>query len=83
MRRAAYEALSDVLTSLSEEVPIYVASRQLISALAGFDIHRGCLAAGRRRATSDLDGLIARASASAPRTGTRTAVRPAGRDRAA
>lgn len=41
-------ALADVLGALPQEVPVYVASSEVMRAIVGFDIHRGCLAAGER-----------------------------------
>ncbi len=42
------ERMSDVLQQLSTEVPIYVANVDLMTEVAGFHIHRGVLAAGKR-----------------------------------
>ena len=42
------EPMQDVLQALPPEVPIYVAAQPLMEQIAGFPIHRGCLAAGER-----------------------------------
>jgi tRNA G18 (ribose-2'-O)-methylase SpoU len=41
-------ALSELLESVPETVPAYVASQDVLSAIAGFPMHRGVLAMGRR-----------------------------------
>lgn len=48
LSEAAFEAMRPVLESLAEPPPVYVASRAVMGSIVGFDIHRGCLAAGRR-----------------------------------
>jgi len=45
----ARAALDDVL-SIRPDLPIYVAPRPVLNEIAGFDIHRGCLALGARPA---------------------------------
>ena len=42
------EGLSAVLDRLPEDVPVHVAGRTVIDAVAGFPLHRGILAIGRR-----------------------------------
>lgn len=42
---------------LPEEVPVYMASRQVMSTVAGFDVHRGLLAAARREHDGDARSL--------------------------
>lgn len=49
------DSMRDALGRLPGSVPVYVAPRSVMKALAGFDLHRGVLAAGRRGA--DLDPL--------------------------
>lgn len=44
----ALEALRDVLEPLDAEIPVYVATQDVMNAVAGFDIHRGCLASAER-----------------------------------
>lgn len=41
----------------SATVPVYVASREVMGRVAGFDIHRGCLALAERPAPVALDAL--------------------------
>lgn len=43
-----YPALRPELEALPADVPLYVADKQLLSRIAGFHLHRGVLAAGRR-----------------------------------
>ena len=40
--------LSDVLAAFGEDVPVYVASTEVFDAIAGFNMHRGVLALGRK-----------------------------------
>ena len=51
--------LSDAVEGLGPEVPVYVASRATMAAVAGFPIHRGVLAVGRRGPEPDPDALLA------------------------
>jgi tRNA G18 (ribose-2'-O)-methylase SpoU len=41
--------------------PVYVAPRTVVAATAGFDLHRGVIAAARRPAPADGEDLVARA----------------------
>lgn len=45
--RVAYQALVDVLDSRSQ-LPVYVVSQDVMNHVTGYNIHRGCLAIGRR-----------------------------------
>ena len=54
---AAAENLIDVLANTS--APIYLVDQALMSDIAGFNIHRGCLAIGRRPPTPTLDRIVA------------------------
>lgn len=46
---AALESLRDILLTASPPpVPVYVVPRAILDDIAGFEVHRGCLAAGRR-----------------------------------
>lgn len=42
--------VADVLASFPQSVPVYVASQAVFNAVAGFDMHRGVLALGRKPA---------------------------------
>lgn len=50
----------EILLRTPDDVPIYVASREVMNAIAGFDIHRGVLALGRRRDMPTVEALVAR-----------------------
>lgn len=54
---AAAENLADVLHRA--HAPIYVVEQALMNDIAGFNIHRGCLALGRRPETATLDRITA------------------------
>ena len=59
------EALRDVLERLPEGVPVHTAPQAVLDAIAGFHLHRGILALGRKPEPVDLaaflDGLPERA----------------------
>jgi len=44
---------------LSHEVPVFSASQAVMDQVAGFPMHRGILAVGRRRPTPTVDALLA------------------------
>lgn len=44
------------------DAPVYVASREVMSAVAGFDIHRGAVASAHRRAMPDVATMTAGAT---------------------
>jgi tRNA G18 (ribose-2'-O)-methylase SpoU len=52
-------ALQPILATLGDDVPVYVAGQAVLDAIAGFPIHRGILAIGRRTATPTPDQLLA------------------------
>jgi tRNA G18 (ribose-2'-O)-methylase SpoU len=52
------EGLSALLARLPEEVPVFTASQPVLDAIAGFAMHRGILAIGRRTATPTADELL-------------------------
>jgi tRNA G18 (ribose-2'-O)-methylase SpoU len=54
---AALENLSDVLHLAT--APIYLVDQALMNGIAGFNIHRGCLALARRPAPATLDRIAA------------------------
>jgi len=49
-----HERLAEALSVLDAATPVYVAHARLISEVAGFSIHRGVLAAGRRPAAEEV-----------------------------
>ena len=51
--------LTETLAHAPEAIPVYVASAAIMDAIAGFHIHRGVLAVGRRRAPETAPELIA------------------------
>jgi tRNA G18 (ribose-2'-O)-methylase SpoU len=55
---AAHEALKDVLDE--KDVPVFVVPQSILNAIAGFNIHRGCLAIGVRAADPDWRMLVHR-----------------------
>ncbi len=52
-------ALAPVLAQLPDEVPVYAAGQAVIDAVAGFPLHRGILAIGRRMEKPSADALLA------------------------
>ena len=53
----AADALVDILPKTN--APVYIGSQELMNGLAGFNIHRGCLALVRRPDTPTLDRIAA------------------------
>ena len=57
--------LAETLRDAPADMPVYCASQQVMDAIAGFHIHRGILAVGRKREADDfarlIDGLPPRA----------------------
>ena len=53
-------ALAPLLARTPEDVPIYVADQKVLDAVAGFPLHRGILALGRRAAMPSAEELLAR-----------------------
>ncbi|MCZ4091587.1 TrmH family RNA methyltransferase [Sinorhizobium psoraleae] len=51
--------LTGLLAGFPADIPVYVADARVFDAIAGFNMHRGVLALGRREATPDADALIA------------------------
>ena len=54
----AHDALEDVWSKLDPEVPVYRVPGELLRSLAGFDLHRGCLALGERPPEEGVRPLI-------------------------
>lgn len=55
----AHDALQDLWEELDPETPIYHVPGALLRELAGFDLHRGCLALGRRPSEEGTASLMA------------------------
>jgi tRNA G18 (ribose-2'-O)-methylase SpoU len=55
------EKLAPILGGFGPEAPIYIASQAVLDAIAGFHLHRGILAIGRRRAEPSAADLLAAA----------------------
>jgi tRNA G18 (ribose-2'-O)-methylase SpoU len=53
------EALSDLLASVPGDVPVFAAAQDVMDGIAGFPLHRGILAIGRRLATPSADEILA------------------------
>lgn len=51
--------LADTLRLAPPSMPVYVAPQAIMDAIAGFHIHRGILAVGRKRRTDDPESLLA------------------------
>ena len=52
--------IADTLSRFPADVPIYTASAAVIDAIAGFHLHRGVLALGRKPQQRSLDEVLAR-----------------------
>ncbi|HZG07504.1 MAG TPA: RNA methyltransferase [Allosphingosinicella sp.] len=52
------EALRPVLDRLSDDVPVFSAAQPVVDAVAGFAMHRGILAIGRRARNPTADALL-------------------------
>ncbi len=51
--------LAETLSDAPEDLPVYVASAAVMDAIAGFHIHRGILATGRKREPAPVDEMLA------------------------
>jgi tRNA G18 (ribose-2'-O)-methylase SpoU len=58
-------ALQPVIDRLDAQVPVYVAAQPVLDAIAGFPLHRGILAIGRRSTTPSADALLSACTGSA------------------
>lgn len=56
----ALDALRDALKPLGEGTPVFVGEQGLMNGVVGFNIHRGCLAAGERGEAPDAEDLVGR-----------------------
>jgi tRNA G18 (ribose-2'-O)-methylase SpoU len=52
-------ALEPILAQLPDDVPVFAATQPVIDAIAGFPLHRGILAIGRRVENQTADALLA------------------------
>jgi tRNA G18 (ribose-2'-O)-methylase SpoU len=59
---AAHADLAPLLASIDASVPMLIASRSELAAIAGYDVHRGCLALVHRLPAVPVDELVARAA---------------------
>ncbi len=59
------DALRPVIALLADDVPVYVAAQQVIDAIAGFPLHRGILAIGRRTGSLTAHDLLSACGARA------------------
>ena len=50
--------MQDILSLCSSDVPVYVVSSAHMDQIAGFNVHRGILAVGKRKIPSDINRLI-------------------------
>ena len=50
--------MQDILSLCSSDVPVYVVSSAHMDQIAGFNVHRGILAVGKRKISSDINRLI-------------------------
>lgn len=55
------EAMGPIIDALPDAVPVHVANQAVLDAIAGFPLHRGILAIGRRPQASPLEDLLAAA----------------------
>jgi tRNA G18 (ribose-2'-O)-methylase SpoU len=50
--------MTDTLAKAPPDTPVYLASREVMDRIAGFPMHRGVLAIGRRGAVEDAEALL-------------------------
>ena len=53
------DGLSDLLPCIPDRVPVYVAGQSVLDAIAGYHVHRGVLAIGRRTDDQHMDAFVA------------------------
>jgi len=56
--KPAFEALGGLLAERAGDVPVFVGSRAVLREVAGFDLHRGCLAMVERPAARDPRSVL-------------------------
>jgi len=59
VNEAAQRELGSTIARLDAEVPVFVSGRDELTAIAGYDVHRGCLALVHRPPATSLDVLLA------------------------
>lgn len=52
------EGIANILAAFPDDVAVYVADKSVMNAIAGFDIHRGVLALGRRKQERPVTDLL-------------------------
>ena len=57
------ESLRPILEAFGDDVPIYLAGQEVLDAIAGFHLHRGILALGRKPEAHSLDEVLAQLEA--------------------
>ena len=58
---AALRDLESTIATLHADVPVFVCDSEQLAEIAGYDIHRGCLALVERRPDAPIDDLLASA----------------------
>lgn len=56
--RNRVEGVADLIAAFPEDVPVYVAESPVLDAIAGFHLHRGVLALGRRDGGGSVEALV-------------------------
>ena len=51
--------MGDALENLSDEASVYLASQPLLNGVVGYNLHRGCIAAGLRGEPAGFESLVA------------------------
>lgn len=57
---AGLRGLRESLERLGEDAPVFLAPQRVMNAVVGYDMHRGCLAAGERAPSPEPHALLAR-----------------------
>jgi tRNA G18 (ribose-2'-O)-methylase SpoU len=58
VNQAALNDLDQTVASLSVEVPVFVCASDVLASVAGYDVHRGCLALVHRPSVTPVDELV-------------------------
>ena len=61
VNEAALRDLESTIAALGADVPIFICESEELAGIAGYDVHRGCLALVHRRPDTTADDLIASA----------------------